>query len=258
MKTINRPFPSYLAALFILTSLSQGIARVFTSTDGRTLEGEIITASKDSFIIEDVDRKRITIPLAKVAKADQDYVAEWKKANPKLSFIIDATKEAGGKYKAALAGTKGGYYHWKITVKNQSAEPLTNLTLYYLQIVEVRDYYADANKKTAPSAKSSDALTIPRIEPLGSVTLTTDDIAVASKNLTTTSGNQTRVERWSEDLVALNTELYWGKQLVTKYHIGKYPNAGTEKPDTWEADIDKKLAGNQAANPTVEKEKPKP
>ena len=256
MKTVTHPFRSYLAALFILTLLSQGMARVFTSTEGRTLEGEIITASKDSFVLEDSQRKRTTIPLAKLIPADRDYVAEWKKANPKLDLIIDAVKETGGKHKPIGGGAKGEYFHWKITIKNRSSEPLTNLNLYYLQIVEVRDYYADANKKTAPSAKSSRGFNIPRIEPLATVTLTTEDMPVTSKNSTTTVGKRTLVEKWTEDLTALNTELYWGKQLVTKYHIGKYPNAGTEKPDTWQADIDKKLAEQQAAAPAEAKSKP--
>lgn len=240
-----------LVAIISVVLTSLGVARVFTSNEGRTLEGEIVAASENSFVIEGKDRRRITVPIAKVIQADQDFVKEWKKANPPLKFAIEAKKEAGSKEKVD-ASTKTENYHWKITVKNQSAEPITDLTLFTLQIVEKKNYYGK-NKQGVPATKATDSFTIPRIEPFGSITLTTSDSLLTSRNLLikteTKTQTYTYAEKWEENLVALNAELYWGKRLATSYNIGTYAQYGTEKPETWQADIEKKMA--ESATPSV-------
>ncbi len=244
------------ALLLALAGASLLQARTFTSSDGRTLEGEVVAVGKDSFVLEDQKQKRITVPLAKVIQADKDFVADWKKANPVIKLEITAVKESGGKIEEKRASRKSENYHWKITVKNQTADPVTDLKLFYLQVIELRDFYATGGKKLVPLAKSADSLTIPVINAFGSVTLSTKDLKVSAVDYAST----TTVEKWSESLAALNTEIYRGKRPVATFSQGSYAGMGTEKPKNWADEPEKDPAEPAPAPAEPEKtpDEPKP
>jgi hypothetical protein len=224
-------------------------ARTFTNSDGRTLEGEVVAVGKDNFVLEDQKQKRITVPLAKVIQADKDYVADWKKANPVIKLEITAVKESGGKVEEKRSSRKSENFHWKITVKNQTADPVSDLKLFYLQVIELRDFYATGGKKLVPVAKSADSLTIPVINAFGSVTLSTKDLKVSAVDYAST----TTVEKWSQSLAAINTEIYRDKRPVATFSQGSYAGMGTEKPENWADEPEK-----DPAEPEKTPEEPKP
>ena len=232
-------FPLYRLALFLtLTCAPLLRARTFTSTDGKTLDGEVVTVSKESFVIQNIKGKRITIPISKITQADKDYLETWRKANPDFKIAVTVLREAGEKLNGVNPKHNDGElksenYHWKITVKNQSAEPVTNLKLFYLQMVEKRDYYPGKGPKTALVNKSSDSFMIPRIPPFGSVSLTTKDLKLSSINYYHETKTTIYRQKWQEDLIGINTEVYWGKRPVTQHSVGNYDELGTEKPEDW-------------------------
>lgn len=81
------------ALRLVIVALSISLAQLFgidlsrewTSGDGRKLQGSIRQASDVSVTLV-IDRKQaIEVPLVKLSQADQDYVTQWVKDEPKRS-----------------------------------------------------------------------------------------------------------------------------------------------------------------------------
>ncbi len=93
MKSLSYP----LLGLLILAGLTlptQG--RQFTSNDGRTLEADVVSVTKESAIIKRGARQ-FTLPLTSLSKADQEYLAAWreealKNKIPKIEVAINTGK----------------------------------------------------------------------------------------------------------------------------------------------------------------------
>ncbi len=77
---------------FWLTGPPLVCAREFTNAEGKQLEGTIVSATKDNFVIETPERKRLTIPLNKVVAADREFVVQWRKVNPEIKLTVSAMK----------------------------------------------------------------------------------------------------------------------------------------------------------------------
>ena len=69
-------------ALFLMLAIAwpfagAGEVRTWTSTDGRTLEAEFITANERNVTLRrKLDRKRFTLSLDKISESDRKWVAE--------------------------------------------------------------------------------------------------------------------------------------------------------------------------------------
>ncbi|MDF1825476.1 MAG: hypothetical protein P1U68_12590 [Verrucomicrobiales bacterium] len=86
------------AGLFILISsiLSLAPAREFTSADGKTIEGEVISIRNDQVVLQ-IGTKQYTLPTTRFSEADQSYFDEWKIAEakniiPKLDVDVSTGK----------------------------------------------------------------------------------------------------------------------------------------------------------------------
>ena len=221
-------------------------ARTFTSTDGRTLEGEIRAANeKEVTIKRTVDGREVKVPLSALIPAHQQEVAAWLqvKSLTKLTFTATKDKETsntrstGG---STAVNSKDQTWSWVITVKNGSAFPVSGLSREWAQVVERTDRnqgaYAGPSKTIA--RRSIGTVQVPDIPAFGSVKVKTEPIVVQSmKSLsysssTTASGDRvTEVTsyKWDEALSGLGVSLLKGNDRVVRWKTGTDPGA-TKNP----------------------------
>ena len=217
-------------------------ARTFTSTDGRTLEGEIRAANeKEVTIKRTVDGREVKVSLQLLIPAHQQEVAAWLqvKSLTKLTFTSTKDKETsntrttGG---STAVNSKDQTWSWVITVKNGSAFPVKGLSLEWAQVVERTDRnqgaYAGPSKTIA--RRSIGTVPVPDIPAFGSVKVKTEPIVVQSmKSLsysssTTASGDRvTEVTsyKWDEALSGLGISLLKGTEPVVRWKTGTDPRA---------------------------------
>lgn len=253
-------------SLSLLLSLSTAPcwSRTFTSTDGRTLEGEITGKEGNTVTIRRAsDGQDFTIPVETLSKPDQAEVAKWKgdaaatpgkPGNPasqpagkslgKITFAASKdklsnqnTSKGGG---SQLVDAKAQNWCWKVVIKNASNAPLTGLTLKYQQVVERTDRnqgsFSGAAKRVV--RREGSTLTVPDIPPFGTVTVTTNGIPVlawqsttASRTTNTAGESVTRLTtyKWDESLSGLGVQLFQNQVQVTDWKTGTDPGTGPKR-----------------------------
>jgi predicted peptidase len=96
------------ALVISTTSLT---ARTWTSTDGRELEAEFVSATETEVKVKrDSDDKELTIPLNKLSEEDQKFVGEQEMDEPE---VVEA-KPIEGKYAALITGDWEKAEHGKL------------------------------------------------------------------------------------------------------------------------------------------------
>jgi hypothetical protein len=80
-----------LCALLLLLVAAPAFARIWTSVDSRTLEGEFVSATDAAVIIRRTDGRSITITLDKLSAADRAHVAEQRARKPPLPPVSGST-----------------------------------------------------------------------------------------------------------------------------------------------------------------------
>ena len=228
------------AAGLLLAGVAMLPARTFTSTDGRTLEGEIRAANeKEVTIKRTVDGREVKVPLQLLIPAHQQEVVSWLqvKSLTKLTFTASKDKETSNTRSTGgttAVNSKDQTWSWVITVKNGSAFPVSGLSLEWAQVVERTDRnqgaYAGPSKTIA--RRSIGTVPVPDIPAFGSVKVKTAPIVVqAMKSLsysssTTASGDRvTEVTsyKWDEALSGLGVSVLKGNERVVRWKTGTDP-----------------------------------
>ncbi len=75
------PVKAGLAVSLMLTLVIRVEARVWTDTQGRTLEAEVLEKRADAVVVKRSDGQVFTLPLERLIDSDREYVSKWK---PKL------------------------------------------------------------------------------------------------------------------------------------------------------------------------------
>ncbi|MGB0154976.1 MAG: hypothetical protein ACPGFB_13180 [Verrucomicrobiales bacterium] len=116
---------NHLSILLIIIGLifciTPAQSRTFTSTDGRTMEADVVSVTKDTAIIKRGNRQ-FTIPLTSLSQADREYLAEWRKEAlknkiPKLDVAINSKKSNRQNPKAYEE--RIGSFEFEITIENE-------------------------------------------------------------------------------------------------------------------------------------------
>jgi len=89
--------------LFPLVIFAKEPIRTWTSTDGRTLQGQYIESSAGKVTIK-VGSRDYTLPLSRFSQADQDYA---KKAYGRALFVDPQPFEDQGRGGVIIAAAKG-------------------------------------------------------------------------------------------------------------------------------------------------------
>ncbi len=82
---------SLLIGLLLIAAVSHIEARTFTSTNGKKLEAELLSATESMAELKVVNGKTYKVPLKKLSKEDREYIAEWRAIMQKA----DALKGVG-------------------------------------------------------------------------------------------------------------------------------------------------------------------
>jgi len=111
-----------LVGCSMLIGLVSADARIFTSTDGKQIDGEIIAAKGASVVIK-VGTKNFTIPVSRFVEEDRKYIDEWKveaaknlipKLDVKINPGVNNHRDKGGDF-----DDRAGSFDFAISVENR-------------------------------------------------------------------------------------------------------------------------------------------
>ena len=171
-----------LLATVNLSAQCRAESRVFTSTDGKTLNGEISAATADSLTLKLSSGSQLVVPLQRLGPDDQVFVKNWLKAHPptiNYSFDVTWSKEKTGSSTTGIDHTKNvsNKYVTHIKITNKSGQAIENLDLHY-QI-----YYNDVQGTATILQHRDGKHTIPLIKSGETLTVDTAPISLDSKQL---------------------------------------------------------------------------
>ncbi|MCP5547984.1 MAG: hypothetical protein H7A50_11480 [Akkermansiaceae bacterium] len=181
---MNRSFRHLFALLACLATLGFGdeTFRTFTNAEGKTIEGQVVRASRDSVIIKRRSDLRIfPIKTASLSEKDQAYVANWRVEHPDIQLGISTKKVIGKRTFKQGGGSKHKEREacFDISISNNGREPTPELALYYWQLVTMEGNHPS-------SARSSkDKLTLPTLAPGASTTLRTPVVKLVDQSVVT-------------------------------------------------------------------------
>ncbi|WP_138087875.1 hypothetical protein [Phragmitibacter flavus] len=129
-----------LVTVAIASQLSAQV-RTFTSTDGRSLTAEIVTATPDMVTLKLENGSTPVVPLVRLSEADRAHIAAWRKANPvdiRYNFNVDYAKSrTSGPRERPRSGGNNPVFRSKETwvctfkIQNRSGQAIENLEVQY-------------------------------------------------------------------------------------------------------------------------------
>jgi hypothetical protein len=214
-----------LSAVLIASSI-QAEMRTFTSPDGRTLEGEIVSATPDMVTLKLASGQTLAAPINKFSDSDQAFILSWRKENPqtiKYAFAAGYTKEKIDSRKSSSGATTITSEKWicKMKITNRSGETLENVKVDY--DIYLREMGSGVMRNTKGSA------TIASIKHLQELALATSPVTVESSQLSGgyyyTDGSRSRQKGSLEGMmISLSHE---GKQVFQWTSPGAPAGGGT-------------------------------
>lgn len=157
-----------LAAL-LLPLAAQAEPRTFTSTDGRSVEAEIVSGDAQTVTLKLANGQTLTTTLDRFSPADRKFISTWVKANPvkiNYSFQVSYTKDKTGSTKQKNGSVSVTVENWlcRIKVANRSGQDLEKLeldyTIFYEQMSDGRPVLRSSRDKIVlPSIRSNEELT---------------------------------------------------------------------------------------------------
>jgi hypothetical protein len=159
-------------------------ARTFTSSDGKSIEAEVVNADGLQATLKLPDGRQVAVSWNRLSQADQEFLANWIKEHPqaiRYSFTVDATKDKV-ESKAAATGdslVKGTatkwLYHVKIT--NRASQTIEGLKMRY-QI-----HYVDVDGASKSVEFKSGVKEVDGLKPGSSASVDTDPVELLTTQL---------------------------------------------------------------------------
>ncbi|MFZ4763698.1 MAG: hypothetical protein ACOYMN_01990 [Roseimicrobium sp.] len=172
--------PLLFAVVLLSAHAVLAVPRNFTSTDGKTISAELVTANSLQATLKLASGQESVVPLNRLSKADQDFITAWLKQSPqaaqaiRYNFEVDASKEKLDTKKTRTgssvinATTSEWLYHVKIT--NRASQLIEGLQMRF-QI-----HYNDVDGKTKSTELKSGAKAVPALKPGESTVVDTDTV----------------------------------------------------------------------------------
>ncbi len=219
----------------VITPPPPDLPRTFTFADGRTVEGTLLKADATTVtILRAIDGKQSLLTTAELGEADRKHVNEWLTAPERQRIEVTANKGkvardfAGNASKDARFGTSNvngqttEVWQWEITVRNETAFPLTGATVEYTQYVGAR---GSESRKRKSAGESTGQLTLPEIPPFKSCTVKTKETTVTStrnvNNYNDSLGRpQVSVYTRKETLDGIRASVLYKGQTLEEYTLG--------------------------------------
>lgn len=90
--------------LIVLSAAWRANARTWTSTDGKSFDGDFVSATAESVTVKRSDGKSFTIPLSRLSEADRKWVGEQAASQPSGSAEAGPPKPIEGPYASLVTG----------------------------------------------------------------------------------------------------------------------------------------------------------
>ena len=112
-----------LSGFFLFSTIVSSEARVFTSTDGRTLNATVTKVAGQSAVLKLGNGRSVTVPFDRLAEADREFLKEWAKEDaknrvPRVKVEIDSNKRDSNVDSSYFEDRKGSI-KFEIDVTNQ-------------------------------------------------------------------------------------------------------------------------------------------
>ncbi len=217
-----------LVALCLTAALTSSLsARIFTDTDGRTVEAEVAGLRGDQAVLN-IKGKLITWPMDRLSQADQDYIREWAEKRPPTKIVI----RADGVRTGGTNLDRTSYF--ELDLYNQQYHDSGPLVLQAIAVTRTSDGRISEHPITMELPKG--------VEARSAQVLSTREVeAVGTKRRVAISGGccmapiRFRTFRTSTKVDGIWVRLYQGPHMVGELK-DLTPNAGTvlwtlEHPD---------------------------
>lgn len=157
-----------IALWLVATTAAYG--RTFTSTDGRTLEAELVRADVSNAVVKLQDGRETSVALSRLSQPDQDYVSDWIKSHPMevhYSFAVEWSRDklkSNHKKVGHINVTENQYiFHFKVT--NRASVPLDKVDVHMQVYYKTQDQKYDVgqhadSKRTIPEIKAGQTVNI--------------------------------------------------------------------------------------------------
>lgn len=165
----------FAAAFFYLMSgplLAEETYRDFTSQAGKTLRATIVSATDSDVTLKREDGGEITGGISFFSPADQEFIANWRKANPakqNYDFTIESSRQRVGRTKATEGNLIVVYETWKFTIKIENRTKSGNVGVPLEGLKVAYNIHKTAKARAREARSQNDALT-----PAGSLLVKAD------------------------------------------------------------------------------------
>jgi hypothetical protein len=229
-----------LTALILAASRPASTALELTNTEGKTVEGELVTCTDAiaSFSLKP-DKRIVKIPLNTLNPDSLSAVQNWRVGEAVSKLKLHGVKNRLASDRQARASTSPGgifssatssnstdrvqTWQWTIKISNTTNIPLKGLKLKYAQVVE--RVQRGQGKKIVQTPHGN--LDIPDIGPFQTVSLQSNGVEVRSHKSVSSSksGSEIRyeVDKWDESLSGLGVEIFHGSTKRVKWKSGTDP-----------------------------------
>lgn len=138
MKTSTRPglIPTVVATVIlgVLPWRADAEVRTFTSSDGKTMEAELVSADNVYVTVRlTANRRQVQFPLSRLSAEDQEFVRTWAEENVAYRLRIDARKKTTGSENITKGNTKTNVrsYLYDVAIENWGRNDLDNAMVEY-------------------------------------------------------------------------------------------------------------------------------
>lgn len=148
--------------------------RDFTSQAGKTLRATIVSATESDVTLKREDGGQITGGVAFFSPSDQEFIANWRKANPSkqaYDFTIETSRQRVDRTKASEGNLNVVYETWKFLIKieNRTKSGNSGVSLEGLKVAY--NIHKTAKARAREARSQNEALT-----PAGSLLVKADVI----------------------------------------------------------------------------------
>jgi hypothetical protein len=243
-------FCALLACFTSVLAVVEADPRDFTNTEGKTINGEVLSVSTTHAAIKrGADQKIFSIPLASLSAADKEFLSRWREDNPEFNLSFVAKKESekpenernGGSQSSRKIRSQDVSYRVTVTNNGKSTSPVAQM-FFYSQLEEngkpaglYSQQYVELAKKDKHREqylerylKCNGTLELPAIDPGKSVDLTTPIVQLVETSSVTSNRN----EGFTEEHISKSKDTISGISLIVQYRereVAAWTTPGSDK-----------------------------
>jgi len=215
---MKRPLLMLLGLLAAVAVSADEVARTWTDTQGRTLNGVFVEANAQEVIVRRADGSVVHLARISLSAEDLAYADKAQAAKP-VVVMIDASRSKFTSKRTEAAGMTTTVEDWGYSINVNNTTALTGLNLhadYQLYYRRVKE--ENQNLAVQPLAHQTGTEVIAKLDPKGSTTFRTATVAVTTEQLKDAVWSDTRSDTYvNTKFEGIWLRVYQGEQIVGEY-----------------------------------------